>query len=293
MPEIFDGVAMYPRIIIENGFINTNYLALLAGALFGWIAYVLDEDWLWKKKGLMEKVNLFCMASLAYFVIVFCCTQGAVYFHFIFDNIPESERLRLTFWDMVFANPLGTGKVIYGSVFSYAVGVFLITFWNPKSCFTKILNRKSFILFIVLGFARVGCFLNGCCYGIRSNLFGISFPANSAVALEHLQRGYTSGFSPPPSLPVIPTQGISALFLFGLAFFALRASKRGVKHVYMRYVLYYAVFRFMIEFLRDDLERAYWWIFSASQWISLFIFAMFALWLIIKKITASRNNHAI
>jgi len=229
------------------------------------------------------RMYCFCSASLAYFIIVFCCTQGAVYFHFIFDNIPESARCRLTFWDMVFAHPLKTTKVLYGAVFFYAVAIFLISFWNPKRNFNEMLDRKGFIVFLVLGFTRVGCFFNGCCYGIRSNLLGMSFPSNSAAAWEHLQRGYTRGFAPPPSLPVIPTQAISAIFLFGLMFFFLRASNRGIKHIYIRYVLYYAVFRFLMEFLRDDLDRAYGWIFSASQWISLFIFAIFFLWLIARK----------
>jgi prolipoprotein diacylglyceryltransferase len=86
----------------------------------------------------------------------------------------------------------------------------------------------------------------------------------------------TPGSFPAPSLPVIPTQFIEAVFLFALSYFSWRAAKRGGKDIFVRFVLSYAVFRFFIEFIRDDMDRAYWWIFSASQWLSLMIFIAYA-----------------
>ena len=269
---------MFPRIPFGDTYIATYNLALLGGILCGWIAYVLEDKRLWKASTPGNKIKVFFVSTLGFFVVVLFCIQGAAYFHFIFDNIPKRTWNRLSLTDIVFCNPLTTIKVLYGVIFFFPPGMFLASLLDRSAGFYDLLNRKAFIVFMVVGFARVGCFLNGCCYGICSETFGVRFPMNSVAAWEHLRRGLTKGFVAPPSLPVIPTQAISAVFLFGLSFFALRASIKNKPHVFAHYVFYYAVFRFLIEFLRADIDRAYYGPFSASQWISLFIFLVYGLW---------------
>ncbi len=269
---------MFPRIPIGNGFIMAYNVALLGGIVLGWIAYLLEEDQLWKEQDVGTRFFRFATTSLAYLVIVICCIQGATYFHFLFDNIPQAVQNKLTLRDMLFANPLKTTKVLYGVIFFFPVGVFLVTIIDLKGKFWDLLNRKAFIVLLVVGCARVGCFLNGCCYGICSDTFGVSFPMNSAAAWEHLQRGLTTGFIAPPSLPVIPTQAISAVVLFTLTILAFRAGRKGKEHIFVNYVFYYAVFRFLIEFVRADVDRAYYGPLSSSQWISLFVFAAYGAW---------------
>ena len=45
-------------------------------------------------------------------------------------------------------------------------------------------------LMLGLAFGRMGCFLNGCCYGERSNLpWAVSFPYDSYAYLDHLRKG--------------------------------------------------------------------------------------------------------
>ncbi len=279
---------MFPRFPLGDGSVSTYYVALLGGVIFGWITYMLDEDTLWTANNPMGRLRVFLTTTLSYSIIVVCCTQGAVYFHFLFDNIPESIWRRLTIKDVILANPLDTSKVLYGAIFFFPLGILIISLWNIRDRFIPLLNRKAFILFIVLGFARVGCFCHGCCYGIQSNLFGVRFPMGSVAAWEHRHQGLTHGFMAPPSLPVIPTQAISAVVLFGLAFFAFRKGQKESGPVFMPFVLYYAIFRFVIEFIRDDLERAYFGALSASQWISVAVFVLFALWTTVRR----RGLHA-
>ncbi|MBI9075426.1 MAG: prolipoprotein diacylglyceryl transferase [Desulfatibacillum sp.] len=274
---------MYPQIPIGNGFVQSYNVALMVAALCGWIAYVMGDDRLWSANTPPARLKTFFTLSCAYFFLALLCIQGTVWFHFIFDNISVATWKRLTVWDILFANPLSTIKVLYGVIFLFPLGVFLISLVDRSLRFYDLLNRKTFIIFLVLGFARIGCFLNGCCYGICSKTFGVRFPMDSVAAWEHLKRGLTNGFIAPPSLPVIPTQAISAVFLFGLAFFALRAPSKGQKHVFAHYVFYYAIFRFLIEFLRADIDRAYYGPLSASQWISLFIFLAYGAWRVIQK----------
>ncbi|MGH7441558.1 MAG: prolipoprotein diacylglyceryl transferase, partial [bacterium] len=102
---------------------------------------------------------------------------------------------------------------------------------------------------------RLGCWFNGCCYGIPNTRFGVIFPA--------LGDG----------IPRLPTQLYEAGFCLCLSAFLCwfwrRKSFAG--QVFWLYVLLYSVWRFGIEFLRGDSERGI--LFSAalspSQWISL------------------------
>ena len=267
---------MFRVIYIAGSPYQAYYLALLTGIVVGWFAFVLSEDLLWKQPGAINRLRTFTLSSFYYIIIMACCIQGASYFHFPFDIIPEHTRSNLTLKAMLLTNPIRSTKVLYGAIFFYPLGVFLMSLNNLRGKFIPYLDGKTFVLFLVVGFARVGCFLNGCCYGVQSDLLGIRFPPNSAVAYEHLKRGLTPGSFSAPSLPVIPTQFIEAVFLFALSYFSWRAAKRGGKDILVRFVLSYAVFRFLIEFIRDDMDRAYWWIFSASQWLSLMIFIAYA-----------------
>ena len=264
---------MLPVIHIAGSAYSAYYLSLLSGIVVGWIAFVLSEDPLWTQPGVINRLRNFTVSSFYYIIIMACCIQGATYFHFPFDNIPDNVRSSLTLQAILLTNPIGSTKVLYGSIFFYPLGVFLMSLNDVRGKFIPYLDGKAFVLFLVVGFNRLGCTLNGCCYGIQSDMLGIIFPRNSAAAYEHWIRRLTPvSFMPPPSLPVIPTQLIEMVFLFILSFFSWRAAKRGGKEIFVRFVLYYAVFRFLIEFIRDDLDRAYWWIFSASQWLSILIF---------------------
>ena len=269
---------MFPKLPVGTGYISSYNLMLLSGIFFGWLAYAAEENRLWSASNPGERLRVFATSTIAYLIVVAFCIHGAMYFHFVFDNIPQSRWDKITFWRIVFPDPLHSTKVLYGVFFFFPMGIALVSLASRKVRFYDLLNRKAFIVFLVVGFARVGCFLNGCCYGIRSETFGVRFPMGSAVSWEHYRRGFTKGFLVPPSLPVIPTQAISAVFLFGLFAFALRATVKKKPGIFMHYVFYYAIFRFLIEFLRDDLDRAYYGPLSASQWISLFVFVTYGLW---------------
>jgi len=92
-----------------------------------------------------------------------------------------------------------------------------------------------FAPYIALGHAigRIGCFLNGCCYG-RPASWGIYFPAHDAR--------------------LIPTQLISTLYLI-IIFLILRfLQKKPHKpgEIFFSYLLFSSLARFLNEFLRAD-----------------------------------------
>jgi phosphatidylglycerol---prolipoprotein diacylglyceryl transferase len=89
--------------------------------------------------------------------------------------------------------------------------------------------------FVALGqsIGRIGCLLNGCCYG-KASEFGIYFSVHDAV--------------------LIPTQVYSSLLLL-LIFVVLRFAQEKPHRegkIFFLYLLLYSIKRFFIEFLRND-----------------------------------------
>jgi phosphatidylglycerol:prolipoprotein diacylglycerol transferase len=94
---------------------------------------------------------------------------------------------------------------------------------------------------IALGYAigRIGCFLNGCCYGTPTDLpWACRF-----------QDPLVSGTVTPPSHPTQIYAAIISLGLFALLIWIDRR-QRVDGQVLWSYLLGYAVYRFGIEFLR-------------------------------------------
>lgn len=113
-------------------------------------------------------------------------------------------------------------------------------------------------------FARVGCFLAGCCYGIESK-FGFTSNNNPLVpAVVGVRR--------------FPTSLLEALLNLALFFalFNLRKNKKLHGALLYVYLISYSVMRFAIEFLRGDEIRGIWFGLSTSQWISIVIFGFAA-----------------
>ncbi len=104
-------------------------------------------------------------------------------------------------------------------------------------------------------FGRIGCFLNGCCYGRVDAAHGIVFPAIG------------------DGQPHLPTQLYEAGFTLALALFLVWFKKRRhyAGQVFWAYVALYATGRFFLEFLRGDAERGVLFspFLSPGQWISL------------------------
>lgn len=112
---------------------------------------------------------------------------------------------------------------------------------------------------IALGefFTRIGCFLNGCCYGIPSHLpWAVEFPGNCAAGSQFL--GTT----------IHPTQLYSSLFGLALFFFLWRKLYREhvLGEIFSLYLIFAGGFRFGIDFIRYYENNANLWI---NQIISL------------------------
>lgn len=177
------------------------------------------------------------------------------------------------------------GLVWYGGVAGSAVA-FLI--FSRKRNIQALRFSDIIAPSILLGLAcgRVGCFLNGCCYGAvveegNSIPWAVEFPRGSVPYHRQLQLGQISE-NAGSSLPVHPTQlysSLNALLIFGLlsAYFPFRRSDGAVVALGM---LLYAPSRFFLEYLRSDELAVGGTGMSISQNVSLLVFAAGAVWMI-------------
>ncbi|HUP77920.1 MAG TPA: prolipoprotein diacylglyceryl transferase family protein [Pirellula sp.] len=87
------------------------------------------------------------------------------------------------------------GLVVYGSVIG---GLIAMAIWTRKNRFSffSVADCVTPAFFIGLAFGRIGCLLNGCCYGglCEGSLPSITFPAGSPAYVDQIESGSLFGF---------------------------------------------------------------------------------------------------
>jgi phosphatidylglycerol:prolipoprotein diacylglycerol transferase len=184
-------------------------------------------------------------------------------------------------WDYFRLHPLlilridQGGLVFYGGFLAAALG--LVFFARRRH--EPVLPLFDFVATALpLGhaFGRIGCFLNGCCYGRPwSGALAVRFPADSPPWQHQMEAGRILRAAT-DSLPVHPVQLYEAAF--NLALYALLAwqyRRRGqrVGSTTALYLLAYSLGRYAMETFRGD-DRLHWWGLSVSQHVSIGVFLM-------------------
>ena len=183
--------------------------------------------------------------------------------------------------DIVRDNPLRIfaiwegGLVFYGGVIGGGVALFL-TIARKGLPVRRTLDVILSVVPLAHAFGRLGCFMNGCCFGKVSELWmGMRFPrilepGNVPDALYNVGAEHITG-SPPFvhhlnhllvtkldewSLPVHPTQlyavGYNLLVFACLALVLYR--RRRASEIAWLYAILYGTARFLNEFVRGDQE---------------------------------------
>ncbi len=109
-------------------------------------------------------------------------------------------------------------------------------------------------------FWRIGCALTGCCYGIPYDGPGAVIYDHSIIAPDKVRL-----------FPVQLTETVINLLITVVLLFYIFNRKGRTNHSIAIYCVLYGTARFILEFLRCDLERGKFLWFSTSQWISLIL----------------------
>jgi phosphatidylglycerol---prolipoprotein diacylglyceryl transferase len=174
-------------------------------------------------------------------------------------------EMRNMFWPVSADGQIGlSGLIYYGGLICATIAAVLYLRFHrlnlPK--FLDILAPS-----IALGevFTRIGCFLNGCCFGHQTSCpFGVVFPPESVAGSYN------------PGVPIHPTQlysSFGALVVMGLIIY-LERFKRFNGYSAILFFMLYSVARFIEDFFRfyEDGMQSHG--LSQNQLISICIFTV-------------------
>jgi len=146
-------------------------------------------------------------------------------------------------WDYYIQHPGqiigGSGLTIYGAVLGAALGIWVYSKFSKLQFgyFTDLI-APGLILSQIVG--RIGCTINGCCYGVACSLpWAITYSHPDSLA--------------PLGLAVHPTTVYEIIYLgiiFGVALM-LRGRLRPDGSLFLVYLALYSLWRLGIDFLRD------------------------------------------
>lgn len=185
----------------------------------------------------------------------------------VFSGLPIAQ------WPMAAINLSQGGIVLYGALLGGAAGYFSFCYFKR----IRPLGLGDIVVpsvFVGIGFGRIGCFLNGCCYGQFSNLpWAVQFPRESAAFGGLLEKGLiTENLSCTP--PLHPTQIYSSIDGFVIAaltsWYFWRRRRNG--EVLALALIIYPITRFCMELLRADEGGQFGTNFTISQWVSIGLF---------------------
>lgn len=176
------------------------------------------------------------------------------------------------------------GLVYYGGLFAGIVTLFVYVRKNHLP-FLKVVDILMPSAALGLAFGRIGCFLNGCCFGkVAAHIpWAVQFPrtldktgmVDGSPAFVHQYEIGLISLSETHSLPIHPTQlysFVADVILFFLLSAFLRYRKK-TGEVLLMFGILYPVIRFSIESLRDDNPLIF-GLFTIAQIISIGMFAV-------------------
>ena len=226
----------------------------------------ITATWLASWRAKREKLDPEVILDMAFWV-VFSGMVGARLFY-CYEYWGQEIK---SVWDIL--QYWKGGIVFYGGIVGGSIAFLVYRKYRPFPL-RPYMDVMAPSIAIGIFFGRIGCFLNGCCYGDACQLpWAVSFPKNSPPWQHHefLQLIPRDALW---SLPVHPTQIYAAidglvLLLLLSAYYPLRRRDGEVMGLLM---ITYPVTRFLVEFLRND-EGAFFAGMTISQNISVALFA--------------------
>jgi len=249
---------MYPTIFKIANFQIYSYGVLL------FISFLLGTKMveMRAKKFGVESSKITDLALLTLIMVVVGARLLYVIFHW--NEFNHDLIGIIAFW----RGGLGGLMFFGGLVLALLVGILYIR--KEKMPMLKMLDAVAPAIVLGEGLTRIGCFLNGCCFGKPTNSFlGCVFPRNSpAGSVFHV--------------PIQPTQLYSSLAGFILFIAALILERKRLRDGLLFGIImaFYALFRFGIDFVRYYENSSNFWvnqIIALAFFIGALIFTIYIL----------------
>ena len=148
--------------------------------------------------------------------------------------------------------PWRGGLAYYGGfIFAVAFAWYYVRKWKLGWWRTADLAAPGIMLGLVCG--RLGCFLNGCCFGKPTHsAIGVVFPGHNGVAVHPTQL-YESA---------------ACFVVFAILYYVVRPRRRAFGDVFAWMLILYGIARSICEIWRDDDRGVFFGFISTSQIIS-------------------------
>lgn len=235
---------MYP-IAFEIGSLSIRWYGVMAAVGFLAAVWVLDRN-----RKFAELTKDQCST-----ILIMALITGILGAR-IFYVIQFFHYFRNDLWRIIRIDQ--GGLVFYGG-FLLALATVVIYTKIQKLDTVRVLDTMAPSLAIGHAFGRIGCFLNGCCYGRMTEYFwGVTAPEGSQLAI------LTGGN------PVHPVQLVEAgeNFLLCLLYcWMLRHTKRGM--ISAVFLIVYGILRCINETLRGD--NVLYFHLTPAQWIGIIL----------------------
>ncbi|MFA7693215.1 MAG: prolipoprotein diacylglyceryl transferase [Candidatus Hydrogenedentes bacterium] len=123
------------------------------------------------------------------------------------------------------------------------------------------------------GIGRIGCFLNGCCWGAVTRFsypWAVRFPKGSSCYRSHIRENLITR-DDLFSLPVHPTQIYETLgnFIIFVILLIIYKKRKHTGVVTLSYLMLYGLLRFITEIFRGESARPFFGLFTVSQIVAL------------------------
>lgn len=245
---------MYPTILELGSLAVRSYGVALAAAVLVTVWFVERDA---KKEG-VEGYRVFDLAVMMLLVSIAGARGMYVIQHW---SDYENNPLRVFMvWEggLIFLGGLIPG-IVLGLLYLKLKGLWFL--------------RDSIALYlpIGMGITRIGCFLNGCCFGKPTHLpIGVVFPPSCAAGTEFL------------GISIHPTQLYSsgAAFLIFAGLRSIRKLRPPEGSLFWSFLALYSVFRFGVDWVRYYEPVAYLSCLTVNQWLSIATVFISITWLI-------------
>jgi phosphatidylglycerol:prolipoprotein diacylglycerol transferase len=224
---------MYPELFRVGPLVVNSYGLMLALAFIVGIFLALKKA---EKRGIDNNTII----NLA-FVVMVSAIVGSRLFYVLFHLEEFKGRWLYTFLPIQPDGSIGLGGLIFLGGFLGAILSGAIYIQKKGLSFWKVVDSVAPSLALGLFFGRIGCFLNGCCFGKTCSLpWAVTFPPNSAA-------GYQMA-----GVAIHPTQLYSSAY--GLLIFIILMLLDRKKHydgfLFAIFLMLYGVSRFTVDFFR-------------------------------------------